>query len=80
KNTIEFPSYYKTKVLGAGKGMAKRERKLWAVNKAMEILADRDDQSTIDDITSRKKRDDVSDTIVQLQAYKFLVFVDEQIF
>jgi hypothetical protein len=80
KNTIEFPSYYKTKVLGAGKNMAKRERKLWAVNKAMEILADRGDQATLDDITSRKKRDDVADTIVQLQAYKFLVFIDEQIF
>jgi hypothetical protein len=80
KKTIEFPSYHKTRVLGAGKKMSKRERKLWAINKTMEILADRQDQTTIDDITSRKKRDDVSDTIVQLQAYKYLVFVDEVIF
>jgi hypothetical protein len=80
KQAVEFPSYHKTRVLGAAKKMGNRERKLWAVNKTMEILADREDQETIDDISSRKKRDDVSDTIVQLQAYKFLMFVDETLF
>lgn len=80
KHTIEFPATHKTRVLGAAKKMAKRERKMWAVNKTMEILADREDDVTIDAITSRKKRDDVSDTIVQLQAFKFLMFVDETLF
>lgn len=79
KTTIEFPSYHKTRVLGAVKRMGKKERKSWAVNKAMEILADRNDETTMAAITSRKKRDDVADTIVQLQAYKFLMFVDESL-
>lgn len=80
KQTVEFPSYHKTRVLGAAKKMGKRERKMWAVNKTMEILVDREDAMTIDNITSRKKRDDVSDTIVQLQAFKFLMFVDDSLF
>ena len=80
KRAIEFPAFHKTRVLGAAKKMGKRERKMWAVNKTMEILADRDDVDAIDNITSRKKRDDVSDTIVQLQAFKFLLFVDETLF
>lgn len=79
KQTVEFPAYYKTKILGAHKKMNKQERKAWAVTKAMDILADRDDDDTLALITSRKKRDDLSDTLVQLQAYKYLVFVDKSI-
>lgn len=78
KQTVEFPSYYKTKVLGSGK-MNKYQRKMWAVHKAMDILADRDDLKSMDVINNRKKRDDVSDVIVQLQSYKYLVFVDKSI-
>jgi hypothetical protein len=79
KKTIEFPAYYKTKILGAHKKMNKQERKAWAVSKALEILADRNDEETMLTITSRKKRDDVADALVQLQAYKYLIFIDKSI-
>jgi hypothetical protein len=76
KQVVEFPSYHKTKVLGAGK-LTKYERKKWAVQKAMDILTDRDDTKTMNLINSRKKRDDAADVISQLQAYKYLMFVDK---
>lgn len=79
KKTIEFPSYHKTKVLGAEKKMSKHQRKMWAVRKAMDILMERQDKQTMDMIQARKKRDDVADVIVQLQSYKYLVFVDKSI-
>jgi hypothetical protein len=79
KQTVEFPSYYKTKVLGSGKKLSKYQRKTWAVHKAMDILADREDHKSMEIINNRKKRDDVSDVIVQLQSYKYLVFVDKSI-
>lgn len=79
KKTIEFPSYYKTKLLGAPKNMSKPERKRWAVDKAIEILTDRNDLDTLSLITSRKKADDMADVITQLQSFKYLVFVDKSI-
>jgi hypothetical protein len=72
KQVIEFPSYHKTKLLGAPKKISKTERKKWAVKKALEILHDRRDLDNIKKINSIKKKDDVSDVIVQLQSYKIL--------
>jgi hypothetical protein len=79
KETIEFPAYYKTKVLGATK-MSKYQRKAWAVEKAIQILSNRDEQEIIKQISSRKKRDDVADVVCQLQAYKYLLFLDNKTF
>jgi hypothetical protein len=39
-------------------------------------LTEREDFDTIDEITSSKKKDDLSDVIVQAQAFKYLHFVD----
>lgn len=78
KQIVEFPSYHKTKVLGAGK-MTKYQRKKWAVSKGIEILSERNDLDTIQKITNMKKQDDASDVVCQLQAYKYLVFVDKSI-
>lgn len=77
KQIIEYPAYNKTKILGAEKKMTKHQRKMWAVNKAVDILSEMEDEDTAKLIQSRKKRDDLSDVIVQLQSYKFLVFVDK---
>lgn len=84
KTIIEFPSYNKTKILGAPKKISKYQRKIWAVQKAIEILSCRMDVSTTEQefeklIVSRKKADDMSDVITQLQAFKFLTFVDKNI-
>ena len=89
KEVIEFPSYYKTQILGAEKlkkttktgkisykAIDKTVRKKWAIDEASTILAEREDFHTLSEITSMKKSDDVSDVIVQLQAFKYLYFID----
>jgi len=88
KKVIEFPSYHKTQVMGsqkiekvtkAGKksykNIDKPARKKWAIETAYGILTERDDFETIDEITASKKKDDLSDVIVQAQAFKYLHFV-----
>lgn len=77
KETVEFPSYNKTQIMGATKKMSKYERKMWAVKTSMDILLDRNDDVSLENIQNRKKRDDVADVIVQLQSYKYLTFVDK---
>ena len=82
KKIIEFPAYYKTQVLGAPKKildkkgklvkMSKPERKKWAVKQASIILEERGESEVIDNIKTKSKKDDLSDVICQLQAYKFL--------
>jgi hypothetical protein len=79
KTTIEFPAYHKTQVLGARKKMSKKERKEWAVDKAIDILSNRDDNESLEKLSSKKKKDDYSDTIVQLQAFKYLLYVDQSL-
>jgi C-terminal processing protease CtpA/Prc len=89
KKLIEFPSYHKTQIMGsekiekvtkAGKksykNIDKPARKKWAIETAYGILTERDDFDTIDEITVCKKKDDLSDVIVQTQAFKYLYFVD----
>lgn len=53
--------------------MNKTERKKWAILRAKEILRDRSDSVFQKKIETMKKRDDVSDCILMIQAYKFLV-------
>lgn len=79
KTIINFPAYHKTKVLGAPKKLSKTERKKWSVEKAIEILMDREDHDAIRIIASKKKKDDMSDVITQLNAFKYLYFVDKSI-
>ena len=81
KEVIEFPAYYKTQVLGApkkgGKSMSKPERKKWATEKAIDILMQRGDTETLEELTTSRKKDDLADTLIQLQSFKFLRFVDK---
>jgi hypothetical protein len=81
KEIIEFPAYYKTQVMGApkvnGKAMSKPDRKKWSTEKAIDILMERGDTDTLDEIIGSKKKDDLADTLIQLQSFKFLRFVDK---
>ena len=81
KEVVEFPAYYKTQVLGApkkgGKSMSKPERKKWATEKAIDILMQRGDTETLEELTTSRKKDDLADTLIQLQSFKFLRFVDK---
>lgn len=78
KPVFEFPSYHKTQVMGAPKGLSDSQRKTWAVGVAKSVLADRGDFETFNRIDSYTKKDDVSDVIVQAQAWKYLMYVDKQ--
>lgn len=83
KEIIEFEAYHKTQLLGAPKtqkagkngkirykAMDKPARKKWSVEKAKEILELRDDKEGLKNLSAKKKRDDLADTLTQLQAYK----------
>ena len=90
KQIVEFPSYYKTQILGSKKdetitkkgkvsykAVSKPERKKWAVEEAMLILADRDDFKTMSEVVSKSKKDDLADTLCQLQAFKYLKYIEK---
>lgn len=92
KTIIEFPAYYKTQILGAPKvegkpyksgkkrwkAMEKPQRKKWSVEKAIEILTSRGELDILESLTTAKKRDDLADVLVQLQAYKYLAFIEKK--
>ena len=79
KEIMEFPSYHKTKVLGAPKKMSKPERKKWAIEKAMSLLSQRGDNEIVDILNSRKKRDDMSDCILMSVSFSYMTYVDKKI-
>jgi hypothetical protein len=86
KSIIDFPSYHKTQILGAPKvkvvkrgkekfsACDKPARKKWSVKIASEILTERGEENVI---VSSKKKDDLADVITQLQAFKYLAFVEK---
>lgn len=89
---IEFEAYHKTQILGAEKiltttktgrksykNMTDYARKKWAVEEAFSVLSIRDDYETMSEIGSIKKKDDLSDVIIQLQAFKYLYYIDKTI-
>ena len=85
KNIIEFGSMYKTHILGCekrmknGKKIDKPARKKWCISTCASILSLREDCEIIEELYSQKKTDDISDTICQLQAFKYMHFVDKAI-
>lgn len=89
KEIIIFPSRNKTRVLGAPKMMPNRksgklkkmtkcQRKKWACDEASKIFTLRNDMDTMKNIfvTNKTKKDDLSDTVVMLQAFKIKCFID----
>ena len=57
-----------------------RERKKWSVQEGFYIMSLREDFETMSDVGIMKKRDDVNDVLIQLQAFKYLYFVDHMKF
>lgn len=89
KKVVEFPAYYKTQILGCDKNekvtktgkksyknIDKTARKKWAIEEASCVLAEREDFECLTELVSTKKKDDLSDVIIQLQAFKYLHFID----
>lgn len=92
KKIFEFPAYHKTQVLGAKKierklksgkisykAIDKPARKKWSIKKATEILINRDEVEIINELKSKKKKDDLADVLCQLQSFKYLFFIDKTI-
>ena len=71
---VSFHAYHKTQVLAAPLKMTKPERKKWSVIEAQGLLEGRGDTESISKIEGVSKKDDLCDTIIQLQAYKVLEF------
>lgn len=59
--------------------MSKPQSKKWSTEKAINILMERGDTDTLDEIIGSKKKDDLADTLIQLQSFKFLRYVDKSI-
>lgn len=78
KEIISFPAYHKTKLFDKRK-MTKPERKKWATTKLFEILLERGDVQSLDFIQSEKKKDDLSDVVLQIQAFKFLRYIGKEL-
>lgn len=93
KQVVEFSAQHKTRILGAPKinggvykngntkwtNMSKPQRKKWAVKKASEILSARGEEKVLTGIKTVSKKDDLADTLVQLQAFKYLTFVEKKL-
>jgi hypothetical protein len=93
KKIFEFPAYYKTCTLGCErifqktykngrnkfKTIDQRSRKKWSVEKALEILKLRGEEKTINNIISKSKKDDFSDTLLQTIAFQIEYFVFKKI-
>lgn len=68
---IELPSTLKTsKLMPAPIKMDREARKNWAKEYAMELCQNRGDIASITVLQQAKKKDDLADTVVQLEAYR----------
>lgn len=70
KEIVEYPSYNKTQILGAPKGLKSKERKKWSVEQTISLLSNRNETEVLRYLQSQKKKDDISDCIMMTQAYK----------
>ena len=73
KQIVSFASKNKTKVFDDTK-MTKYQRKKWAVEKAYHVFTTRNDFSSLAYLESLAKKDDVSDAMCQLDAFKAILF------
>jgi hypothetical protein len=76
-----FNATYKTQLLGAPDKLTDHKRKKWAVEKAIAIYTRRDDKKALDRYECKRKEkqklDDMSDALIQCQAYKLRSLVCE---
>jgi|TARA_B110000259_G_scaffold49886_1_gene58541 hypothetical protein len=92
KEIVEFPAYHKTQILGAEKikkvsktgkitykSVDKPSRKKWAIEQAINILAERNDFNTLSLLESSKKKDDIADCILQSLSAIYLIYVEKSI-
>jgi hypothetical protein len=59
--------------------MPKPKRKKYAVKQAIELLTARGEEDVLVGIKTVGKKDDLADTLLQLQAFKYLAFVEKKL-
>jgi len=93
KKVIEYPAYHKTSVLGSQKltkGVNKKgtikyavinkpARKKWAVTKALDILTIKNETTSLL-FKPKLKKDDLADTLIQLESFKYLYYINKSSF
>ncbi len=69
---IELPATFKTstQLMAAPTNMTREQRKRWGAEVAIQMLRDRNDTMSLAKINQVSKWDDLTDTIVQIEAYK----------
>ena len=77
KPVIEFEAYHKTQVFGMKKVKAK-EHKTWSIDMCSNILSERGEDDILINMLKQKKKDDLSDVVIQLQAFKYLCYVEKK--
>jgi hypothetical protein len=65
---VEIDPKLKGKLLKAPKGLNKKELKVWAVKHARELMLKRDDKYSLTIFDKTKKKDDLADTLCQIEA------------
>ena len=83
-SVVEYPAYHKTQMLGCHKIKGKRgykaikkiDRKKWSVEEALRLYEVRCDEDSLNFLRKSKKKDDLADTLLQLQSYKLGWYVD----
>lgn len=75
KTVIEFSSTYKTRLLGCPlvERKKKRDRKLFSVRTCLHIITLKDHPETLETYLKFKKKDDVADCVLMVQAFKALL-------
>jgi len=66
---VEVDAKLKTKALCAPKGLNDREIKMWAVEEATRLLNKRKDDASLKILTKERKKDDLADTVCQIEAF-----------
>ncbi len=66
---IEVDSKLKTKTLNSPPHLNDTGIKKWAIDIAIQLLTLQDDQASVDIINSYKKKDDLADTVMQIEAF-----------
>ena len=66
---IELDSKVKARYLGCPRGLNERQTKLWLIEKALQLLEWRGDMNTANLIRTVKKKDDLADTICQIEGF-----------
>lgn len=83
KEYVIFSSTHKTQILGAPKKLDKPSRKKWSITQAKKLFEARKDPRSILRLqryaSRRQKLDDVSDCVLQCQAYKVKYLVGKYV-